>query len=260
MTKNNKYFGISIVVVVITTIHLCSTNFIDKKNDDYQFPCGVAPSQINSFSIDTSNKKRLVFNPPFRWKKNILKVHFTDINNFDLKEKTLNLANEWSKSAKIKFILSADISESDIRVSFKESRGYMSAIGNSANRKSYDGKATLWLQDLDTRTNNEFRRVVLHEFGHAIGLEHELQSPNSNIQWDTAKVYTYYKSTYDWSPQMVNDFVLKKINTGEYTRFDTNSIMIYAVPAFLTKNHQEISWPENLSFLDKKTIKKYYPF
>ena len=161
MTKNNRYFGISIVVVVMTTIHLFSTNLIDKKNNDYQFPCGVAPSQINSNSLDTSKKRKLVFNLPLRWKKNILRVYFTDITNFDLIEKTLNLANEWSKCAKIKFILSTDIFESDIRVSFRESRGYLSAIGNSAKRESYQEKATLWLQNLDTRPYDDSSEFII---------------------------------------------------------------------------------------------------
>lgn len=259
MTKNNKYFIVSIVIILVSISILFKTVFINRSTK-YQFTCGVAPSQINPSNIDTLEEMKLVFNPPFRWEKNILKVYFTDITDYNLIEKTLEIANEWSKSANIKFILSTDLFESDIRVSFRESKGYLSAIGNSANDESFLGKATLWLQNLDKRTNDEFRRVVLHEFGHAVGLEHELQSPNSNIQWDSASVYTYYKTTYNWSKEMVNDFVFKKIDTGEYSRFDPNSIMIYAVPAFLTKNNKEITWPENLSLLDKKTIKKYYPY
>jgi hypothetical protein len=259
MTKKNKY-SLSAIVVVAAAIFVLGKTISSNKEDAYQFTCGVAPTQINTNRVDTSLGIKLVFNPPFRWRKHILEVLFTDITDYALMQKTLNIANEWSKSANIKFNLSTESFNSDIRVSFRESRGYLSAIGNSANDKAYQNKATLWLQNLDTRTDNEFRRVVLHEFGHAIGLEHELQSPNSNIQWDSSAVYTYYDTTYHWSQQKVNDFVFKKFDTAKYTRFDPNSVMIYAVPAFLTKNHKEIAWPDNLSLLDKQTIKQYYPF
>jgi hypothetical protein len=200
-----------------------------------------------------------VFNPPFKWKKPGLRVYFTDIDDSDLKQKTLNVAKEWSHYANITFSLSDRIIESDIRVSFRDPNGYFSAIGNFAESESYLGKPTMWLYDLDKRPNSEFRRVVLHEFGHAIGLEHELSSPNSYIQWDSSAVYEFYFKNYKWCHKMVDDNIFIKINTGTYTRFDSNSIMIYAVPGFLTKNHQSITWKENLSVIDKETIKSYYP-
>ena len=38
-------------------------------------------------------------------------------------------------------------------------------------------------------TDDEYRRVVLHEFGHALGLAHEHQSPGVAIPWNEQKVY-----------------------------------------------------------------------
>ena len=34
----------------------------------------------------------------------------------------------------------------------------------------------------------EFRRAVLHEFGHVLGLVHEYQNPNADIPWNKAAV------------------------------------------------------------------------
>ncbi len=49
-----------------------------------------------------------------------------------------------------------------------------------------------WLEP-DT-PNDEYRRVVLHEFGHALGGIHEHQSPASGvIPWDKPKVYEIIK-------------------------------------------------------------------
>lgn len=259
MSKMKKIYILSITIIaiiIVFSIKKISTH----KHENYQFTCGVPPSQINNFVRNSQQGIKLVFQPTLRWGKNILKVFFIDIYDSNTIEKTLNIANEWSKYANIKFILTTSIFDSDIRVSFRERRGYLSLIGNSANDQMYQGKATIWLQNLDTRPENEFRRVVLHEFGHSIGLEHELQSPIANVLWDSVAVYKYYDSIYHWEKEMVDDNVFRKINTKEFTKFDPNSIMIYAVPDFLTKNHVAISWPNKLSLLDKMTIKKYYPF
>ena len=276
MTKKTKYL-IRFITPIILFILILTAIFRKKDKEqrnnvspsnaevsigknDFQFACGVSPLQINKSNLDTSNVQKLVFNPPFKWHKNNLRVYFTDIDDSNLKQKKLNVAKEWSQNANIKFILNESIYASDIRVSFREQNGYFSAIGNFAETKSYLSGPTMWLYELYKRPYDEFRRVVLHEFGHTIGLEHELRSPDSNIQWDSSAVYKYYLTTYKWCPKMVDDNIFTKINTNAYTRFDSNSIMIYAVPGFLTKNHQSITWKENLSFLDKKTIRSYYLF
>ena len=39
-----------------------------------------------------------------------------------------------------------------------------------------------------TSDDDELRRVVLHEFGHALGLIHEHQNPEGGIQWNEPAV------------------------------------------------------------------------
>jgi len=47
------------------------------------------------------------------------------------------------------------------------------------------------LQGSDTMQDGpELARIVLHEFGHAMGLEHELRKSVALIPWDTA-LYTH---------------------------------------------------------------------
>lgn len=41
-------------------------------------------------------------------------------------------------------------------------------------------------------SDTEFSRTIIYEFGHALGLHHEHQSPTANIQWNKEKVYEYY--------------------------------------------------------------------
>jgi serralysin len=51
------------------------------------------------------------------------------------------------------------------------------------------------------------RAVILHEFGHMLGLGHEQSHPDQDIRWDREKALRYYMQTQGWSAQMVVDNV-----------------------------------------------------
>jgi len=276
----------SIEPIVINNEHPKQVTVKDKPVKSTKFPCGVPASlvrdsltesiilglnssKVSQNKLPTSKDStgwqglKAVFNLNYmwevRWTNNKIHVYFMDTYDHNLTNKTIRVASEWSKHANLKFVLTNNISESDIRISFRENQGYKSAIGSRALYSDYVNKPTMWLQDLDNEPDYEFNRVVLHEFGHAIGLEHELQSPATPIEWDSVEAYKFYLDNYGWNQREVNDNVFKIIPTNEFTRFDPKSIMIYAVPKYLTKNDIEIPWPSELSLLDKKTIGKYYP-
>ena len=49
----------------------------------------------------------------------------------------------------------------------------------------------------------EYSRVVIHEFGHALGCIHEHQSPAADIPWDKEAVYRYYMGPpNNWSKRI----------------------------------------------------------
>lgn len=115
------------------------------------------------------------------------------------------------------------------------------------------------LQGLDTLKNEAlFRRTVLHEFGHVMGMLHELQNPTVAIPWDTLKLYHYYESVYGWKSDLVNTWVLQLYTDAEHSDFDPHSIMLYAVPKEVTKGDFSIAWPDALSDRDKEFIRKNY--
>ena len=187
-----------------------------------------------------------------------LKVYFIEGDTV-LHDKIISIINEWTTSTRIKFERTKKITQSQIRVTFR-SGGYSSAVGLECIQKEYENQPTTFLEGLDTLTDKrEFKRVVLHEFGHALGLEHELQKTSVRIPWNTAAVYKYYADHYHWDTTAVNKNIFLQFKAPkEYEEFDSSSIMMYAVPDTLTIGNYFIPWPDDLSPSDRLYIKKWY--
>jgi hypothetical protein len=103
---------------------------------------------------------------------------------------------------------------------------------------------------------------VLHEFGHAIGLGHEHESPTaSSIPWDKEAVYAYYLRTQGWDRHQVDVQVLDRYSvTGtNYTAFDPESIMLYPIPDELTIGSYSVGFNTQLSATDKAFMASQYP-
>jgi hypothetical protein len=117
--------------------------------------------------------------------------------------------------------------------------------------------------DIDDITREEeFARSILHQFGHALGMVHEHQSPASNIPWDEEKVYNYYRAHYNWNRKAVYSNILRQYDVTEANsiEFDPDSIMMYEIPGHLTKNHLTVGGQNcKLSEKDKLLIAKWYP-
>lgn len=190
-----------------------------------------------------------------------LAVYFYDCPPL-IKKKVIKIANEWANHCGMSFKDTTRPWLAKIRVSFR-GKEYASAVGRECIDAKYLLKPNMYLGGLDTMSNeSNFKRIVLHEFGHALGLEHELKNPNLNIPWDTAAVYKYYKDHYGWDESKTRKNVFNSVLIEQYKRydeFDSTSIMIYALPDTLTKGKFKIDWPVDLSPTDKIGIGKWYP-
>jgi hypothetical protein len=116
--------------------------------------------------------------------------------------------------------------DADIRVTVVPG-GSWSIIGTGARGKTQD-EATMnfgWFND--QTTDNEFSRVIIHEFGLALGCIHEQASPVANIPWDRPVVYTAYLASNGWGPAMVDATVFAVAPQSETieSAFDRTSIM-----------------------------------
>jgi hypothetical protein len=144
-----------------------------------------------------------------------------------LQQRIAQVAQEWMQAeANIKFVFD-NAPGAEIHIGFDDpgSWSYIGtdALGVPANQPTMN----FGLLTEENITDDVFRRTVLHEFGHVLGLIHEHQNPNANIPWNKDAVYAFFTSPpYNWTRDMVDQNFFEKY-TGEYRKFDPQSIMMY---------------------------------
>lgn len=208
--------------------------------------------------------KKLALEVGKRWANGkLLRVYFLN-GTPTQKAKCEREAHKWEQYANLKFLFNND-PNAEIRVGFKwdNDPGSWSYVGTDAATipKNQPTLNLGWLED--STDDQEWERVVVHEFGHAIGADHEDQQPAEKIKWNREAVYKYFTGPpNNWSREMVDSNILNP--TGEagvaHTDFDPNSIMAYSIPAEFTTDGVGVPGGNTLSPLDKYFIGQMYPF
>ena len=194
------------------------------------------------------------------WKPGrVLRVRYLD-GDPAVQRRVEPFAHQWSQFANIKFVFGAD-PDAEIRISFLGT-GSWSYIGTDALGipKNQPTMNFGWLKP-DT-AESEYSRVVVHEFGHALGFIHEHQNPVGEIPWDKPKVYAYYAGPPNrWSKQQTDVNLFQRYSAAEtnFTAFDTKSIMLYPIPNDFTIGDFEVGWNTKLSDMDKEFVAITYP-
>lgn len=150
----------------------------------------------------------------------------------------------------------------DIRIDFVQGNGSWSYLGTQC-RTISQSQATMnfgWLNASSSDT--EIRSVVLHEFGHALGLIHEHQNPVGGIQWNrNAVIQDLSGPPNNWSLATIENNMFARNSTSDVTAttVDRDSIMMYQIPRAWTLDGFSADGNDKLSTKDKQFLKSVYP-
>jgi hypothetical protein len=143
-------------------------------------------------------------------------------------------ASQWldtSLGQLIRFDFSVSQEQSQLRVSFSPAEGNYSYVGRN--------NLKIPLQRKTMNIANMVNHTMMHEIGHALGLQHEHFHPNSGIVWNEQVVIADMDAN-GWPEAMTRAQILTRYTQAATCvgnrNFDDRSVMLYPIPARWTKN------------------------
>jgi hypothetical protein len=191
---------------------------------------------------------RAAFERKKLWPNGItLRVAFLD-GSADQHALVRRFAPAWSQHGNIHFDF-VNNANPQIRILFNPNDGAWSNIGRDCELIPR-GQATMNLGWQD-------EGVILHEFGHAIGMIHEHQNPQGGIKWNKEAVYRDLggpPNNWDRATVDHNMFATYDRDQVNATGVDKLSIMLYTVPVEWTTDGFSSTANEILSPQDKAFV------
>ena len=180
-----------------------------------------------------------------------------------LPRRVSRVAQIWSAYANISFEPSDDRA-AEVRVSSNEGQGSW----------SYEGTTCLTVDPKEQTVNfgclrvdsaiDEIESVVLHEFGHVIGLAHEHNNPDAALAWEKETVYEQMGGPPNfWSKAQVDNLIFSTCPRNRFPSikpFDPHSIMAFPVPGEFTEDGFSIGRNVMISAGDREFVSRLYPY
>jgi len=191
-------------------------------------------------------------------RRNKLWIYFME-NDHNRISKVLTVIKEWSDCCAIRFSQTNDKRGADIIVTFaKPDESYWDPTTHEL--------CLGWLEDGPNPTAED-RHVILHEFGHALGFEHEQQHPGRPFTINPKAAYDYYKCK-GWDKDETDFNVLTTPNEEDdivSTEYDQMSVMHYMIPKRILEGTDDPSGyigsrSPTLSQRDRDLALKLYPY
>jgi serralysin len=180
-----------------------------------------------------------------------------------LHRRVLRLAQIWTAYANISFEPSDD-EAAEVRIAFNEGLGSW----------SYEGTHSLLVGHQEPTVNfgwlsvdssiDEMESVVVHEFGHVLGLAHEHNNPDAAISWNKRTVYEQMGGPPNhWTRETVDRMFFDTWPRSRFPfakPFDPGSVMAFPVPAEFTQDSLSIGRNVTISQGDREFVSRLYPY
>lgn len=179
-----------------------------------------------------------------------------------LKQRVREVAERWTAPDMADLTIQwVDSAPSEIRIAFMQGDGSWSYLGTQC-QGIPEPEPTMnygWLTP--DSEDDELQRVVLHEFGHALGLIHEHQNPEGGIDWNEPAVIADLSGPpNNWNEDQIRGNVLDHYRRDDVTAtpVDADSIMMYPIPAAWTNDGFSADLNADLSEQDVAFIHEVY--
>jgi hypothetical protein len=234
--------------------------------DEYKIPMGSKleiDNSIKKFSITPYGtafyKDRWLPSDGLTPSTGLITLGVSFLNGTDSqKQAVVDAASVWTggtTSNKLVFSFGIQASSSQIRVEF-----------DAPANDSYIGRQNLSVdKSLPTlRIHDNVSTVIQHEFGHALGLQHEQQFPDQTIIWNEKAVIDEMAAAPNyWSASTTRANILTKYTSKDAVcigdrKFNEKSIMLYPIPSRWTTNGFSVGTNQSISDGDIRCLKGLY--
>lgn len=244
----------------------------------------LAEGREAMLKLDNTDTAKGIYALSLQWPPSYAKLRVCFMGGTDaVNARVADIASLWTANANTSLKLdfgkpskprrcdSAAQRESQIRVSYDQP-GYWSVLGQVSVVYLTQQEASLNLDgfgdaDLAAFDNPEVRSIILHEFGHALGLLHEHQSPASACaqEFNWQHIVSYLSGPpNNWDEDTIKrNMATESAEDLMMTDFDSKSVMLYSFPAEFYVNGGNSSCyisssNTEISAMDRATVEYMY--
>ena len=189
----------------------------------------------------------------------VIKIAFLDGTD-EQKSLVKKFAAEWTAGlANLTFSWIADAASSHVRITFQYP-GSWSVIGTTCTSVPKDQPTMNFGWLTPGVADDEARRVIVHEFGHAIGLIHEHQRMPADGWNKQAVIADLSGPPNNWDAETIQHNMFDTYSAEEIngSKLDPTSIMMYPIPKSWRTDGLSAGLNTDLSATDRTFIKKVY--